>query len=312
MKKFTVLLTVFFSLLAAAGPCAAGKIAFLRMEGGAFYICCADSDGKKVTRLAEGYDPDISPDGATVAYTRYDKNGGRFIALYDVVAKKTRTIKGLPGSNSYGPRWSRDGACLLYSRFADSKRWLPEIYDLSSKKYKTLGQKEKRAEFFGPFWPEGRGFVSAFDFENAYKISTADGTVREKLPMKKLLPSDDAIISSAVRMSASPDGAMWLISAETGGERCAFCTSSGSPEGIKGALYLYHPETGISERLKAGGLCVADAAWLNAEEIVFSAHSPEEKRASKTANLYDIYAMKLNGEKPRKIISRGSSVSASK
>ena len=57
---------------------------------------------------------------------------------------------------------------------------------------------------------------------------------------------------------------------------------------------------------------MADAAWLNAEEIVFSAHSPEEKRASKTANLYDIYAMKLNGEKPRKIISRGSSVSASK
>ncbi|MGN0882132.1 TolB family protein [Cloacibacillus porcorum] len=312
MKKFTILLPALVLILFTANPSAAEKITFSRVSGGDFYIYTADSATGKTTRLCKGYDPEISPDGGTVAYTQYDKTGGRFIAFCDIASRKSRVIKEVPGKNSYGPRWSSNGRRLLYNIFIDQSRWLPALYDLDTRKNMTIGRDTAKTDLFGPFWSSDSAFVYAFDFENIYKFSETDGRLMENIPINRLLPSDNILISSATGISVSPDDTMWLFAAEVGGEKCALCAAAGSPAETKGAVFIYRLTTKKTERLAVGGLCVSDAAWLGADEIIFSAHAPSEKSRAKSANIYDIYRMKLNGEKPRKIIADGRAVSAAK
>ncbi|MCD8162581.1 MAG: hypothetical protein LUE09_03850 [Synergistaceae bacterium] len=299
-------------ILFTSNPGAAEKIAFSRVSGGDFYIYTADSATGRTTRLCKGYDPEISPDGGTVAYTQYDKTGGRFISLCDIASRKSRVIKELPGKNSYGPRWSSNGRRLLYNIFIDQSRWLSALYDLYTRNNMTIGGDTVKTDLFGPFWSSDSAFVYAFDFENIYKFSDTDGRFIKNIPMNRLLPSDNILISSATGISVSPDGTMWLFAAEVGGEKCALCAAAGSPAEAKGAVFIYRLSTKKTERLAVGGLCVIDAAWLGADEIIFSAHVPSEKSRGKSANIYDIYRMKLNGEKPRKIIAEGQTVSAAK
>lgn len=333
MKKHLILLAAVCFVLSPAGARAA-ELAFTRWEGkGGHYVWHFDTETKKETRCVQGYDPEIAPAGKIIAYTRYDEKGGRRIAVCQVEGKKIKDVtsgymvkntkKGPFAPNDYGPRWSADGRRLLFSRFINGERWTPVILSL---KPGDGGQPAEflpapqsgahAADLFSPFWSADAKSVFASDLKEIYRFSARRGAppkLEERIAFRQILSSDDILVDSAIKFSVSPDGTRWLFTAEAGGKRCAFCTATKSPAETKGAVFIYRPKTGATEQVDTGGLCAADAAWLGDGEVVFSAHSPAEKKSRvKSANLYDVYRLTLDGGKPRKIIANGQNVSAAR
>src|SRR3954463_14484035 len=113
-----VLAALVLSSLSAFAADAPRKISFDR-DG---VIWTANADGKSLKKLTKGDLPQISPDGASVAFTTNepsDKSPVRHIAVADVASGKVSVLKSVPSDNSYGPVWSPDGKSLLFSTFAN-------------------------------------------------------------------------------------------------------------------------------------------------------------------------------------------------
>jgi Tol biopolymer transport system component len=87
-----------------------GTIVFQSGQGGAIYAY--DLDSGDLRQLATGFDPAISPDGQTVAFTRQGSDGGLY--LIDSDGGSERRIYTGP-LNMASPKWSEDGASIVFS-----------------------------------------------------------------------------------------------------------------------------------------------------------------------------------------------------
>ena len=90
-------------------------------------IFVADVDGTHSKKIADGDWPEISPDGARVAFnTEGDAKNRprpqRHIAIADVASGKVTVLPSIPSDNCFGPVWSPDGKQLAFSIMAD-KAW---------------------------------------------------------------------------------------------------------------------------------------------------------------------------------------------
>ena len=132
MKLFIVatFLCVAFSVPVNA---AQRKIAYERGEN----IFVADVDSTHSKKIAQGALPEISPDGAriafnTVADAKTRPGPERHIAIADVAGGKVTVLPNIPSDNCFGPVWSPDGKQLAFSIMADKamatwsgeRRWL--------------------------------------------------------------------------------------------------------------------------------------------------------------------------------------------
>jgi hypothetical protein len=88
----------------------AGTLAFQSGQGGAIYAY--DLDSGDLRRLTTGFDPAISPDGQTVAFTRQGSDSGLY--LIDSDGGNERRIYTGP-LNMASPKWSEDGASIVFS-----------------------------------------------------------------------------------------------------------------------------------------------------------------------------------------------------
>lgn len=88
-----------------------GTLVFQTHPGGMIYAYALE-DGR-VWQLTHGFDPAISPDGSTVAFTRDGGQNG--IYLIDIDGGRERLI--FSGRSSLAsPKWSPDGKWILFSR----------------------------------------------------------------------------------------------------------------------------------------------------------------------------------------------------
>src|SRR5947208_15511171 len=122
MNRFAVYLFICLGFSARAGA-AERKIAYERGEN----IFIADVDGRHAKKIADGALPEISPDGARVAFnTEGDAKNRpgpeRHIAIADVANGKVTVLPNIPSDNCFGPVWSLDGKQLAFSIMAD-KAW---------------------------------------------------------------------------------------------------------------------------------------------------------------------------------------------
>lgn len=87
-----------------------GLLAFQTGQGGTIYAY--DLATGELWPLTTGFDPAVSPDGATVAFTRVGNDAGLY--LIDIDGGNERRIYSGPGVIA-SPKWSTDGAQILFS-----------------------------------------------------------------------------------------------------------------------------------------------------------------------------------------------------
>lgn len=95
---------------AVTGSGLPGQLVFQTYSGGDIYLINADGTGLRY--LTQGIDPELSPDGRQVAFTRWGEAEGVYV--FDLATGQTRLVSGespLPKS----PTWSPDGQSLILS-----------------------------------------------------------------------------------------------------------------------------------------------------------------------------------------------------
>ena len=92
-----------------ARPISASKIVFQRSSGGDIMVI--NPDGSGLRRLTGGIDPALSPDGQTVAFTRWQGDSGS-LWLIGVDGSNERQVLGFT-KQAKGPDWSPDGKQIV-------------------------------------------------------------------------------------------------------------------------------------------------------------------------------------------------------
>ena len=159
MKRVTaaIFVCVAFSSLVNAGQ---RKIAYECAEK----IFVADVDGTHSRKVADGALPEISPDGARVAFNTVGdaKNRPgpeRHIAIADVASGKVTVPPNIPSDNCFGPVWSPDGKQLAFSIMAD-KAWQLGLVNADGSGFRFVKNAELRPEAFGaPEWARDGDFL---------------------------------------------------------------------------------------------------------------------------------------------------------
>ncbi|QTX32593.1 PD40 domain-containing protein [Aminithiophilus ramosus] len=286
-------------LLLAAGAAFAFPLAFSRGDA----IFFVGAEGEKPRLVARGYDPEISPDGRLVAFTLYSEQGDRQIAVVDATSKERRLFPSVPGKNSYGPRWSPDGRALLFSHWDEKEsEWFLALLLLDEGTFRLLGPECKG--FYSPFWSADGKSVYGQDLEKLCRIDVGEGRVVETLDLAAVL--GEAMASSALHVTVSPDGTKWLFDGdvEDSGRRFK------SHDGLLSALFLHVPAEGTTRRL-GGDLWAAHPAWLpGGEAFLFAGY---EAPASGTDQpLPALYRQVLGDDRATLLIAEGGAPSSAR
>ncbi len=93
-----------------------GKLAFMDGLGGIFLY---EFSTGAVRRLTSGYDPELSPDGRQVAFTRGGNDNNIYVINVD--GSGEREVYG-EGELLRAPKWSPDGQRIVFSRYAGDYR----------------------------------------------------------------------------------------------------------------------------------------------------------------------------------------------
>ncbi len=89
-----------------------GKLVFQEASGGNIYT--VNGDGTKLTRVTYGLDPNWSPDGKQVAFTRWD-SGAQSVSVINADGSNERSLLGNL-QQPLSPRWSPDGKKIAFTR----------------------------------------------------------------------------------------------------------------------------------------------------------------------------------------------------
>lgn len=218
-----------------------GEALYFSMQGRIWRQRLDSAAAEQITTGA-GYDyqPDLSPDGRSIAFARRSKDAIDLVVI-DLKTKK-ETIVAANGALNLDPRWSPDGSKIAYVTTAESgnfhiaiasrdgtawrsRRWRPETTTESPRYYYAESDHE-----LSPAWsPDGTEFVF---ISNADVVHGTGKIVRQKLDLSAppVVVRDEETNWQA-RPDWSPDGRrvayssylgrqrrqLWMTTAEAGG-----------------------------------------------------------------------------------------------
>ena len=283
-----------FSALTNAGQ---RKIAYEQGEN----VFVADVDGKHAKRIAAGALPEISPDGARIAFnTEGDAKNRpgpeRHIAIADVATGKVTVLPNIPSDNCFGPVWSPDGKQLAFSIMAD-KTWHLGLVNADGSGFRFVKNAELRPEAFGaPEWARDGKSIFCHDLDNIYQIDL-DGNVLKKWEIANVL--SDASMSGNDRLSVSPDGKALLMDVDTGSER-----ERKDWDGPQPAIEKLDLSADKAARVTGKDDYVWEPFWLSASEFLCIIQKENERQPS-------IYRVSLDGKNPKLLVKHARTPSAS-
>ncbi len=248
MRRYSILIFSCCAVLSLAG--ARAQSLSLQLDT---HIAVADlSDAKAQPRkLTKGSDPCISPDGKSVAFTRYDEDGNRFIAIADAATGKWSLVKGIPGKNSYLPIWSPDGKDLYFNYFLNDN-WAVARVDAAGGGFQILKDLPKQPGSYG-WLPNGKELLCN-DLESFFVLTFKDdGTVA----LRNIATSAPLTgLSTPGRIAVSPDGTRALFDMSV--------PEDGGPQDNEppSAVFLLDIATGRITRVTPKGMNAFYASWL--------------------------------------------------
>lgn len=144
---------------------------------------------RPLTSNARLLDPDLSPDGRTLACVQ-DAAGRRDLVLVRLSADRAgiesiTTLATGPELQFNAPRWSPDGRTIAVERHALGSPSAMALVDVASGTVRIVAS-DRRARFVTPAWRrDGRALVAAVDFDegpfNLYEIATDGSTSLREL-----------------------------------------------------------------------------------------------------------------------------------
>ena len=110
---------------AAVAPGWPGQLVFQTYSGGDIYLINANGTGLRY--LTQGIDPELSPDGTKIAFTRWDEARLGTLYTFDLTSGEEQVI--LAGSRqAKSPSWSPDGQNIIFA-FQNGKRQETDLED---------------------------------------------------------------------------------------------------------------------------------------------------------------------------------------
>ena len=273
---------------------AAPMIIFERGES----IWIAKLDGTGAKKIVDGSQPEISPDGSRVAYNTNDSQKGviRHLAIFNLATGKVTKFDKIPSDNSYGPTWSPDSKQLLFNTFIGSD-WQIALINADGDGYRVLTATEADKTVYAPAWTaDGKSFFSQ-DIQSIY-LMDLDGKVIKKWDIHAIIPNGD--MSSASRLSASPDGKSLIMDVDMSGEK-----NRPDWDGSPPAIWLLDLASGKAKRLTKVGLFAWQPYWINTEDYLFISQGVKEKEPS-------LYRESINGKLNKPILKDARTPSVSR
>jgi TolB protein len=264
-------------------------------------VWVANLDGTGAKKIARGSQPDISPDGARVAFNT-DSGGSkeldRRIAFADVVTGKATVFKKeIPSDNCQHAVWSPDGSQILFNLYTEND-WHLGLINADGSGFRYVKKaSSKNSGLWSACWaPDGHS-VYVQDLDKISQLDL-DGVELTKRDLHALFPS--AGLTSSSRMAVSPDGNTLLLEAEMD-EEVEREDWDGPPPGI----WTLDLAAGTVTRLTPKGFFGWSPLWLSGEEILFVSQGAKEKQRS-------LYRMSRQGENRKQVFKNVDAPSVSR
>src|SRR5206468_554682 len=264
------------------------KIAYSRGEK----IFVADPDGTHSKKIADGDWPEISPDGARVAFnTEGDAKNRpgpeRHIAIADVASGKVTVLPNIPSDNCFRPVWSRDGNQIAFYIMSEGD-WQIGVVKSNGSDFRFLKKAgPNNNSFWSMCWaPQDHSFFCQ-DLTNLYQFAV-DGSLIKRWDIGKL--TGGGSMSSGTRLDVSPDGKRLLLSIDMGEE-----SGRKDWDGPLPALWAFDVQSQKATRLTPKKLFGWDGVWLDNDNILFLSRAADEKEDS-------IYRMSTDGKNLKVLI----------
>ena len=287
MKQFIVaifLCVAFTALLNAAQR----KIAYDRR--GKIFV--ADVDGTHSKKIAEGGWPEISPDGARVAFnTEGDAKNRpgpeRHIAIADVASGKVTVVPNIPSDNCFGPVWSRDGNQIAFYIMSEGD-WQIGVVKSNGSDFRFLKKAgPNNNSFWSMCWALQDHSFFCQDLTNLYQFAV-DGSLIKRWDIGKL--TGGGSMSSGTRLDVSPNGRRIIFDVDLA-EESTRKNWDGAPPGI----FVLDLETDSATRVSAKGLYAFNPQFITDDEFLFSLQKENENEPS-------IYRMSTDGKNLKLLI----------
>lgn len=285
------------TLLLLIAPVVAARSARLCFTRGD-YIFIREPNGR-IKRLAKGYEPNISPDGQTIAFVSIKGELPNYDSHVKLIDLQTGIIRGIPtidALQSLSAVWSPDGRYLAVDVVMNHKRELATI-NLQSGDICVIPANLNLSYVWLNSWGADNSLVlNALEY--VYQIAL-DGNIVRKLSVNDLFANLN--IASSSRFSISQDGKFLLFN---GGM---------VPDDVGiASIYLYDLTNGRLSRLTPDNLGALNPQWLpSGKEIIFAGYVKGRYKPKSCIPYWGIYKMSVDGANRTKLISNGENPSYS-